>query len=184
MANFTGKAIKESFVKLLNEKPLARISVKDIVEDCGINRNSFYYHFQDIPSLLEEIITEQADELIANYPEIESLEEGIEVATVFAIKNKMAVFHIYNSVNRDMYEKYTMRLIRHVVTRYLEVAFKDSGVSAEDKDLAVRMVSCSLFGLVYDWLDSGMNEERPADIHRVCELCRGIPELIIKRSNS
>ena len=83
-----------------------------------------------------------------------------------------------------MYEKYTMRLIRHVVTRYLEVAFKDSGVSAEDKDLAVRMVSCSLFGLVYDWLDSGMNEERPADIHRVCELCRGIPELIIKRSNS
>ena len=184
MANFTGKAIKESFVKLLNEKPLARISVKDIVEDCGINRNSFYYHFQDIPALLEEIITEQADELIANYPEIESLEEGIEVATDFAIKNKMAVFHIYNSVNRDMYEKYTMRLIKHVVTRYLEVAFKDARVSPEDKDLAIRLVSCSLFGLVYDWLDSGMNEERPADIRRVCELCRGIPEIIIERSNS
>ena len=182
MANFTKKAIKESFIKLLNEKPLAKISVKDIVEDCGINRNSFYYHFQDIPALLEEIITEEAEELINMYPEIESLEKGIEVATDFAIKNKMAVFHIYNSVNRDMYEQYTMRLCRHVVTRYLEVAFKDASVSGEDKDVAIRLVSCSLFGLVYDWLNSGMNEDRPADIKRVCELCKGIPEMIIERS--
>ena len=182
MANFTKKAIKESFVKLLNEKPLAKISVKDIVEDCGINRNSFYYHFQDIPALLEEIITEQAEELIENYPEIESLEKGMEVATEFAIQNKMAVFHIYNSVNRDMYEQYTMRLCRHVVARYLDVAFKDANVPAEDRELAVRLVSCALFGLVYDWLNSGMNEDRPADIKRVCELCKGIPEMIIERS--
>ena len=64
MANFTSKAIKASFLKLLNEKPLNKISVKDIVEDCGINRNSFYYHFQDIPALLEEMIREKAAEII------------------------------------------------------------------------------------------------------------------------
>ena len=184
MANFTKKAIKESFVKLLNEKPLSKISVKDIVEECGINRNSFYYHFQDIPALLEEIIPEQAEDLINSYPEIDSLEEGMEVATDFAIKNKMAVYHIYNSVNRDMYEQYTMRLCRHVVTRYLEVAFKDADVSQDDKDVAIRLISSSLFGLIYDWLNSGMNEERPADIKRVCELCKGIPELIIERSHN
>ena len=54
MPNFTKNAIKASFMKLLNEKPLNKISVKNIVEDCGINRNSFYYHFQDIPSLIVE----------------------------------------------------------------------------------------------------------------------------------
>ena len=68
MANFTKQAIKSSFLKLLNEKPLNRISVRDIVEDCGINRNSFYYHFQDIPALLTEIITDETDRLIADYP--------------------------------------------------------------------------------------------------------------------
>ena len=61
MANFTEKAIKASFLKLLNERPLTKITVRDIVEDCGINRNSFYYHYRDIPALLEELITEQAD---------------------------------------------------------------------------------------------------------------------------
>ena len=52
MASFTKNAIKQSFIKLLNERPLSKISVRDIVEDCGINRNSFYYHYQDIPALL------------------------------------------------------------------------------------------------------------------------------------
>ena len=55
MANFTKQAIRTSFMKLLNEKPLGKISVRDIVEDCGINRNSFYYHYQDIPALISEI---------------------------------------------------------------------------------------------------------------------------------
>ena len=55
MSSFTKKAIVESFLKLLKEKPVEKITIKDIVEDCGINRNTFYYHFDDIPSLMEEI---------------------------------------------------------------------------------------------------------------------------------
>ena len=49
MPNFTKQAIKDSFLRLLNQQPLSKISVRSIVEDCGINRNSFYYHYQDIP---------------------------------------------------------------------------------------------------------------------------------------
>ena len=68
MANFTKQAIKAAFLELLDEKPLNKISVRDIVERCGINRNSFYYHFQDIPSLLGEIIIERTNDLMAQYP--------------------------------------------------------------------------------------------------------------------
>ncbi len=53
MSNFTERAIKETLIKLLNDRPLSQITVKDIVEECGINRNSFYYHFQDLPSLVK-----------------------------------------------------------------------------------------------------------------------------------
>lgn len=183
MANFTQKAIKESFIKLLNEKPLSKISVKDIVEDCGINRNSFYYHFQDIPSLLESMVTDEADKIIEEYPQIESLDAGMEVAISFAIENKNAVLHMYNSVNRDLYELYLMRVCKHVVSKYIETVFKDSKGKKEDEELAIRIVSASLFGLVIDWMNSGMNEDRPADIHRICELCKGIPDMIIQRSN-
>ena len=103
MANFTKQAIKASFLKLLNQQPLNKISVRDIVEDCGINRNSFYYHFHDIPSLLGEIITDQTEQLIRAYPSISSLDECFHVAFRFALENKRAVMHIYHSVNRDMF---------------------------------------------------------------------------------
>ena len=56
MSNLMKQAIKTSFLKLLDERPLTRITVLDIAADCGINRNSFYYHYHDIPALIEEII--------------------------------------------------------------------------------------------------------------------------------
>ena len=64
MPNFTRNAIIASFLKLLEERPLNKITIKDIVEDCGINRNSFYYHFQDIPALLGEIVSGEIDRII------------------------------------------------------------------------------------------------------------------------
>ena len=65
MTTLTKDAIKQSFMKLLNQKSLSKITVKEIVEDCGINRNSFYYHYDDIPSLVEEILNEQVDEIVS-----------------------------------------------------------------------------------------------------------------------
>ncbi|MBO4467998.1 MAG: TetR/AcrR family transcriptional regulator, partial [Clostridia bacterium] len=60
MANFTRNAIKDTFIKMLNERPLSQISVKDITSELDINRNTFYYHFHDIPQLIEEIIIEES----------------------------------------------------------------------------------------------------------------------------
>lgn len=51
MRNSRADAIKEAFMHLLNRKPLDKITVKEIVEECGINRNTFYYHYDDIYDL-------------------------------------------------------------------------------------------------------------------------------------
>ena len=48
-------AIMESLLKLLEERPLSKITVKDIVDDCGINRNTFYYHFESADAVLAAI---------------------------------------------------------------------------------------------------------------------------------
>lgn len=51
--NHTRAAIINAFWQLLDEKPYNKITVKNIVERCQVNRNTFYYHFHDIPELLE-----------------------------------------------------------------------------------------------------------------------------------
>lgn len=55
MPSFTKKAIVESFLRIIGKKPLDKITVRDVVDDCGINRNTFYYYFQDIYAVLEEV---------------------------------------------------------------------------------------------------------------------------------
>ena len=119
MPNFTKTAIKQAFLKLLNERPLKQITVRDIVEECGINRNSFYYHFSDIPTLLEEIIMENARDIISQYPNVDSIETCLLAVVEFAHQNKRAILHIYNSVNRTIYEQYLWQVCEEIVKRYV-----------------------------------------------------------------
>ena len=179
MANFTEKAIKASFLKLLNERPLTKITVRDIVEDCGINRNSFYYHYRDIPALLEELITEQADNIMKKYPSISSLEEAFRAALEFSMENKRAVLHIYNSVSRDNFEQYALR-----ICGYAASTLKDKGISEEDTKALCRFIKCSLFGLYIDWLGGNMKEDILSDLARLARLARHAAEELARSSGN
>lgn len=182
MANFTKQAIKSSFMKLLNQQPLSKISVRDIVEDCGINRNSFYYHFQDIPSLIEEIIKEDADRIIEQYPTVNSLRECVNIMFRSALENKKAVLHIYNSANRDIYEKSMMKLCEYVVTKYLETVFGKDPESEKARASAIIFFKCELFGLSFEWIEKGMKEDAIEEIYSLADLCRDFSNEIMKRS--
>ena len=46
-SNITKNELAVSMKKLMEKKPLSKIRVGDICEDCGMNRKSFYYHFRD-----------------------------------------------------------------------------------------------------------------------------------------
>lgn len=70
--NRTKKAISNVFWQLLEEKPYHKITVQNIVECCQVNRNTFYYHFQDIPAPAEYSIQEWTDEVIKKHCELGS----------------------------------------------------------------------------------------------------------------
>lgn len=181
MPNFTKRAIKESFWKLLNEQPLTQISVRKIVEECGINRNSFYYHYQDIPSLIEEIIMDAANALIQQHSSITSIDEGVEAAFRFTLDNKRAILHICNSVNRNIYEQYLMRICEYVVTTYFDTVFEKDIISKSDRDIMILFTKCELFGLFIDWINTGMQDDAIEKLKHLLLLCNGLSSEIIKR---
>ena len=108
MSNFTKIAIQQSFLRLLSQRSITKITVKDIVEDCGINRNSFYYHFQDLPQLLETVIIESADEIISRIPESFSLEEGLTTVLERLGGGKRA--HRHHNSRRRRIGRFTSRI--------------------------------------------------------------------------
>lgn len=181
MPNFTERAIKESFVRLLNEKPLSQISVRMIAEDCGINRNSFYYHYRDIPSLIEDIVKDEVGALIEKYPTITSLDECASIAFEFMVKNRRAVYHIFNSANRDIYERYLMKICEYIVLTYMDTVFGKDTIPPSDRETVIRFFKCEIFGLSYEWILSGMKEDGAVQIHRITAVCHGLSDEIIRR---
>ena len=79
MSGFTKEIIIRTLFELLNEKPLAKITVKDIVERCGVNRNTFYYHFRDISDVVESALLREVDNAFEHPVEVDSMLECLEV---------------------------------------------------------------------------------------------------------
>lgn len=167
MANFTRKAIKETFIQLLEEQPLNEITIKDIVERCGINRNSFYYHYQDLPALIEEIIKEEAEAIIQAYPTVNTIVECFDAVTEFTSHRKTAIMHIYHSVNREVFERNLMMVCDYFVQSYVDTALRDEAISSKDKTAIIDYYRCVCFGLAIDWLNKGMSEAYTQSIRRI-----------------
>ncbi|MCD8014268.1 MAG: TetR/AcrR family transcriptional regulator [Lachnospiraceae bacterium] len=72
MAGMTKEIIIQTVMELLNERPFTKITVKDIVERCGINRNTFYYHFRDITDVMEYAFKRELDRIMQAKPERET----------------------------------------------------------------------------------------------------------------
>lgn len=174
MSVLTKKAIKESFIMLLDKKSIDRITVKDITDECGISRNTFYYHYADIPALVEEIITEQAERIIREFPDIRSLEQALTVAAEFILQNRRAAVHIINSSHRYIYERCLMTVCRHVVEEYIDVVVPKEMFSAEERELLIDFYKCMSFGIVVDWCDSGMKENYALSFRTLLDLRKRI----------
>lgn len=179
MANSTAKTIKEVFISLLEERPLSQITVKDIVEKCGINRNSFYYNFPNLPALINEIIKEDAEAVIAKYPTVASIAECFDVLSEFASHQKRAILHIFRSVDREVFERNLIQLSEYFVTNYVNTTLAGENIKEEEKKTIITYYNSLCFGLVIGWLNSGMNNEYASEIRWILRLKNdGIKEFV------
>ena len=79
MSEITKKALVSSLVALCDEKKLNKITINDIVNKCGVNRNTFYYHFADIYDLLDYMFKSEYDDFIKNIKSYSDLGKGISL---------------------------------------------------------------------------------------------------------
>lgn len=76
MSQITKRALASALKELLEHKPLNKITIADITEQCGVNRQTFYYHFQDIYALLEWIYTTDAQRLLEGKRDGDTWQQG------------------------------------------------------------------------------------------------------------
>ena len=179
---YTKKNIREEFIKILNERPLNKITVKDIASACEINRNTFYYYYTDVYALLSELFQTELQTVIDEYNDTFSWEESFIVATKVALENKIAINHVYNSIQREELEDYIYNVSGHVMNRYVEKVSDGISASSGDKKLIASFYQCALTEMVLRWIASGMKEDPDTIVRRIGQLFDGHIALSLKRS--
>lgn len=173
-SNLTKQAIMQSFLRLLNQRPLDKITVRDIVEDCDLNRNTFYYHYQDVYALLREIFETEVSRVLRDNPLQEGTwQEGFIMATRFASENKRAVYHLYNSAQRDVLEGYLLRVTDKMMSAFVSRQAGDLDVAEEDLRHIVVFFKYAVLGIVYEWFQRDMRDEPERVIRRMGEIFDG-----------
>lgn len=170
MPTFTKKAIEIALFKLLNEKPLSKITVKDIVEECGINRNSFYYHFQDIPALIEESIIEETNSILEDISGITTMRESVEKIIRRLYQNKTALYHIWGSSNHEQLEIHLMRICDNFAQKYVNGSEAYKNESEEHKQIMQDLLQCECFGQLVKWFNSDMTIDLMEHVDKVIQM--------------
>lgn len=171
--NRTKNAIMAAFWQLLEEKPYSKITVKDIVDRCQINRNTFYYHYHDIPELLEYAVKTDTDHIIKTYSKYGSLIDCFTPLVNHCINRKKSILHIYRSVQREIFLNELDRIAFYAVTQYVDTVTSELPLRLEDKTLLIRFYKCTIVGIFLDWLNEGMGYDLLAYSERICNLLEG-----------
>ena len=187
MASFTKKAIRESFMRLLAERPVDKITVKDIVEDCGIARNTFYYHYRDIYEVLEEILDMRVQEVIqqmqAGYTGSREQAQQAYMASFAELREQGDIlYHIFQSAGEDEVRRYLGKTFTTIFEQLIEIEAEGIPASSEDKRLIARLLRNATTGFLVEWLESGMKLPIEQTVRRLDFLFTDLVREALKRS--
>ena len=167
MAKFTRQAIMYSLLKLLQEKSIDKITVKDICELCEINRNTFYYYYSDIYQVLEELLKFETEKSLKEDQKYESFYEDFLKRYHLIIEYKKAVYNLYNSKNRDLILKYFQDITENFVEKYVYKEVKGKKLLPEDIKFIIDFYSSSMIGNIFRWMHKGMQEKQEQLIYKL-----------------
>ena len=167
MSQVTKRALEASLKSLLLQKPLSKITVTDITEDCGINRMTFYYHFKDIYDLVEWCCQEDASRALAGKKTYETWQQGLLQIFEAVRENKPFILNVYRSVSREQVENCLYKVTYALLDGVVEEQAQGMSVRQEDKAFLATLYQYMFVGLMLDWIKSDMKEDPQAIVSRL-----------------
>lgn len=173
MSQTTKRALEASLKNLLLKKPLDKITINDIAEDCGINRMTFYYHFKDIYDLVEWSCVEDAAKALEGKKTYDTWQQGFLQIFEAVLANKPFIMNVYHSVSREQVEIYLYRLTYDLMIGVVEEKAGGMAVRDEDKKFIADFYKFAFVGLMLDWIKKDMREGPQIIIDRLALLVHG-----------
>ncbi len=184
--NITKQSIADSVKELCHQKGFEKITIKDISEKCGINRQTFYYHFLDKYDLLEWIYKTELIDVFLKDLSFENWPDRLE-QLLTAMKDDKA-FYINTVTHTEYYIKNAMLLqAQQIFEQAIDTLDETRKVNRPQRDFITRFFAFGLCGTIIDWVESGM-ESSPEYIRKnmttLRDLCEQAAYEYISSSNN
>lgn len=140
------QAMHASFRTVLLRKPLDRITVRDVVEGCGLTRNTFYYHYEDIYDLFNEYLDTQMHEAWQALPEDSPWDMALPRLLDCVCAPPQVGRHVFFSRRREVLLQYIRKVVNAIIERYL--GQEQIAPSAEDRELICGACCHALYGMI------------------------------------
>jgi AcrR family transcriptional regulator len=154
VSSFTKEAITGAFLRLIGKKSLEKITVRDIVDECGINRNTFYYHFQDMYAVLEDLCRDIVGQLPTDGSLCETMTCFLEVVGDFATAYTRPAYGLVQSLGYDGFYRYLAPHLQGVVLECLQREHHADGTREYLRHMTM-FICHAVIGLTVDVLKSG-----------------------------
>lgn len=180
----TKKIIAASLKRAMEKKPLSKITVSEIVADCDINRKTFYYHFEDIQSLLKWILEQEAVEVVKNYDLMLDYDEVLNFVLDYVEENKHILNCAYDSMGRDELKRFFYNDFYGICRKLIESVEKlvNATISEEYKDFVSNFYTEALAGDLIEILRSKQPYDRKKLIKYVTVILQFSLPAIIKNA--
>ena len=154
---------------------------KNIAEDCGINRMTFYYHFKDIYDLVEWSCLEDARRALDEKKTYGTWQQGFLQIFEAVQENRPFIMNVYRCVHAEQVEKYLQPLVDRLLLDVINEEVGTMKVRDEDKQFIAQVYSYIFIGLMLDWIKDDMREDPRQIVDRLAKLIRGSMSAALSR---
>lgn len=154
MTQKTRQAMADSLKKAMIKKPFSKITVRDITDDCNINRNTFYYHFEDIYALLHWMFSNEAIKVIQKFDLLTEYEAAISFVIDYVDANDHIINCALDSIGQKELKRFFFPEFYDIVLSLLNSAEKHNEVTLdpEYKSFLAIFHTEAMTGLLVEWI--------------------------------
>lgn len=149
--------IVQTVKELMEERTLDKIQVQEITARCGINRNTFYYYFQDKYEILETILEEEIMPVLEPYFNQNDWVQSLVVLTERMKKEPRFFVHAMKMEGDGSMGELLTKVYREFLLRETESISET--FDYQKREMMVRFYSHGIIGMLTDWVRFGMKQD-------------------------
>ncbi|MBP1560445.1 MAG: TetR/AcrR family transcriptional regulator C-terminal domain-containing protein [Oscillospiraceae bacterium] len=178
---YTKKALSESLKRFMQTKPFSKITVSEIIGDCGLNRKTFYYHFADTRDLLKWTFEQEAIEVVKGFDLLIDYKDAILFTMDYLEQNQHMLNCVYDSVGRDELKIFLYNDFFEIGNMIVSSAEKAVGkhLPEEYKRIVVTFYTEGIAGIIIEWMKGEIKYNKATTVEYISSLFKnGLPAII------